>query len=1077
MWIEEIFITAFGAFSGGFVKDLSPGLNVLVGHNEAGKTTILEFVRSVFFGFRKKSPKTNIYESPAGKARSGWLTIRTRLQGRLRVERLEKPGLREGLLSIVDDQGNAIDPASLPLMRDGAERRLFQSFFAFDLDSIRQLDQDALRGKIVATALGSFQTNPLDVMKRVDERVKALGRRSSRDDGSLEGIQSRIKEIDKRLKILCEKPKRHEALKIELDSVNNSVRECQEKIRTQEALIEGLVERLRFEEEWKRLDSLDREIVRLEEVRHFPADGVMRLNQALERLREAREGVSEEQKILDHLRDRYESLNPDSTLIENEDAIHLLCREATRLAPLPGEIEKAQAALQRSSALAEQAIMDLGLGWSRERISSSDTSIALEHGIRSFISSWRVCSGKILDLRSRMAEAQERCTRQTEKLQRMQGELRQLESNCRGYLSWESRRRLQEWNEISTRVSDLRERLAEKSQILRRAIGHSEELNERLEELHSAGSSMVPSFPFWALVALLICSGAGLLVVSGGAASQFSNVLAPIGLLLACAVPAIITWKVRGDRHRLQALTSQKDALKRKSAETAGEIAAIERQRRSIIQEIQSAHSEAAEIALQVLGDPNAGPAEVLKAENRSAAAEEPFRQRQALEDTIRFNMADAEIEENRRKEIEKSLRAAEQEMASARAQWMKYLSESGFDSEPEPETALELIRRVKEIKNTISEIEREETHLAEMKEEWKNFSAQVKVLGSQMACPVPTDVSPMDQVEQWMRAEKESREILVEKKTFLEKKHEREVRLGVLTKKFEESQDQIAALMESAAVVDEEAFRERGVLHDQYKALAQERRVLIDNLVSGLRCSGETEMRSKMEGQDWSSNRKLLAQSETELDEARQQSHGLAGRKGRLEKEIETLEAEEESEALLSRKEEWVARLNETAHDWISLKIASSLLTRTLRFYESERQPRVLEKTSELLRSITGGALKRVLLPLDDDSVKVERANGRRMDEELLSRGTLEQVYLSLRLANLESHCNDGFKLPILMDDILVNFDPERAGRTAQALAQFSEETGTQVLFFTCHPHVASLFPPETAVRELGLVRSWESA
>jgi len=266
-------------------------------------------------------------------------------------------------------------------------------------------------------------------------------------------------------------------------------------------------------------------------------------------------------------------------------------------------------------------------------------------------------------------------------------------------------------------------------------------------------------------------------------------------------------------------------------------------------------------------------------------------------------------------------------------------------------------------------------------------------------------------------------------------------------------------------------------VLHDQYKAVAQERRVLIDNLVSGLRCSGEAEMRSRMESQDWSSNRKRLAQSETELDEARQESQRLAGRKGRLEKEIETLEAEEESEALLSRKEEWVARLNETAYEWISLKIASSLLTRTLRFYESERQPRILEKTSELLRSITGGALKRVLLPLDDDSVKVERADGRRMDEQLLSRGTLEQVYLSLRLAHLESHCNEGFTLPILMDDILVNFDPERAGRTAQALARFSEETGTQVLFLTCHPHVASLFPPETAVRELRLVKSCESA
>ena len=41
-------------------------------------------------------------------------------------------------------------------------------------------------------------------------------------------------------------------------------------------------------------------------------------------------------------------------------------------------------------------------------------------------------------------------------------------------------------------------------------------------------------------------------------------------------------------------------------------------------------------------------------------------------------------------------------------------------------------------------------------------------------------------------------------------------------------------------------------------------------------------------------------------------------------------------------------------------------------------------------------------------------------------------------------------------MDDILVNFDPERARRTAESVAELA---GThQVLFFTCHPRTAEL-------------------
>jgi uncharacterized protein YhaN len=41
-------------------------------------------------------------------------------------------------------------------------------------------------------------------------------------------------------------------------------------------------------------------------------------------------------------------------------------------------------------------------------------------------------------------------------------------------------------------------------------------------------------------------------------------------------------------------------------------------------------------------------------------------------------------------------------------------------------------------------------------------------------------------------------------------------------------------------------------------------------------------------------------------------------------------------------------------------------------------------------------------------------------------------------------------------MDDVLVNFDPERARGIAEALANTA--TSHQVLLFTCHPHVVDL-------------------
>jgi uncharacterized protein YhaN len=58
---------------------------------------------------------------------------------------------------------------------------------------------------------------------------------------------------------------------------------------------------------------------------------------------------------------------------------------------------------------------------------------------------------------------------------------------------------------------------------------------------------------------------------------------------------------------------------------------------------------------------------------------------------------------------------------------------------------------------------------------------------------------------------------------------------------------------------------------------------------------------------------------------------------------------------------------------------------------------------------------------------------------------------------------------LPLIMDDVLVNFDPERARAVAQELARFS--TQHQVLIFTCHPETAQLFAevaPETRVIQM---------
>ena len=81
----------------------------------------------------------------------------------------------------------------------------------------------------------------------------------------------------------------------------------------------------------------------------------------------------------------------------------------------------------------------------------------------------------------------------------------------------------------------------------------------------------------------------------------------------------------------------------------------------------------------------------------------------------------------------------------------------------------------------------------------------------------------------------------------------------------------------------------------------------------------------------------------------------------------------------------------------------------------------------------------------------------GAQFPPRLLSLGTCQQLYLALRIALLECAPEVGTTVPVLADDILVNFDDDRRAGAARALAELAH--GRQVIVFTCHKEVVSTF------------------
>ncbi len=152
---------------------------------------------------------------------------------------------------------------------------------------------------------------------------------------------------------------------------------------------------------------------------------------------------------------------------------------------------------------------------------------------------------------------------------------------------------------------------------------------------------------------------------------------------------------------------------------------------------------------------------------------------------------------------------------------------------------------------------------------------------------------------------------------------------------------------------------------------------------------------------------------------------------------------------------EEASARMKAAQHNLTVLFIAQKTLQSAIAEWDKKSQPEVYRLASRLLSLMTDGAWVQVRLAEGGGIEAVDALRGA-LPAHLLSLGTRQQLYLSLRLALLITATGVGQALPVVCDDILVNFDDARRKQAAKALAELSRTR--QVILFTCHKDVAAL-------------------
>ena len=297
---------------------------------------------------------------------------------------------------------------------------------------------------------------------------------------------------------------------------------------------------------------------------------------------------------------------------------------------------------------------------------------------------------------------------------------------------------------------------------------------------------------------------------------------------------------------------------------------------------------------------------------------------------------------------------------------------------------------------------------------------------------------------------------------------------------------DALAALEKRSGVESDEfdAFRAAARrCFDATNAVATSERDLANCLGEPV---GSHEYQSKLSLLDAADDqyeiRRRLEETTEKAKELETEYGESSKRVGSLEKELEKIGGGDERLKILEDAQRSLVELRARVEEYAPIQLAHAALDRSLTVFENERIPNILAIAERFFKSLTGGrylSIERVKSPgkpkksvdLDDftfnNGENVGFRTQRAIDKEYrypsqLSQGTREQLYLALRLALVDEYCGALGRepLPILADDVLVQFDDERARNALNLFKEIAAaDESRQFILMTHHDSTRQYF------------------
>ena len=927
MKITSLQVDGFGVWSKLKLEGLGEDLNVLYGPNEAGKTTLLQFVRSVLYGYAAERQK---YLPPLHGGKAGGSLELATPNGQFQLDRHYEDNDEQITLSAAD--GTRQGEHLVKVLLSEVDESIFNNVFAVGLSEIQELG--TLGGTEAAELLynltaGMDRISLVEVMRELENSRNSI---LDREGGPCrmtqlierrEKLRGEIEELGKLTRRYGRLAAEDKQLKREIARLEEEHAQAEHQSRVVELAVS-------LRERWQQRDELDEQLAALGPGRELPVGAIDRFDELNERIENHASRIKQRDAQQKQIKRDAAGLRINKPLWRQAARIEALSEQQAWLAGLQtqvADLEKENA--QRQTEL-DNELKQLGIGGDGKSGPTPSLSRRRMPALRTPARAMKEC-------RRRLQEAERAAAQSAEEAQSLS---RQVETAIAGKGSGD--------------LSTLMEKAADRAASFRRRLQIDERLDQLLryrKEQEQRGEELLDKqmLPGWVLAAFGVVFALGFMLVIVGMfmPASFTGslgwALAGLGVVGCGGAVAGKMMMERSNDRQLMACEKQLDMLEMQIEEA-------ERER------------DALDAKLPGGGGPIASRLEA--AEGELAALEElvpvDARRSSAAQDA---QATAARVEDARR------------DLSAARHGWREALRSSGLPENFTPS-------QVKQVLSRNDHVDQLRQHLARNSEELEHRRGELdSLLGriTQLAAETGMESAgspPLVQLRLLCEAVAEQESRVKQRRQLKQRlrkvRHNRakhEEALGRLKSRRRE-------LLRECDVEDEQTLRHRAAQFAKTEVLRRQRETLSKEIETAV--GGHCPQQAIAEQLAGDAADKLETRWE-QLAERSQSFQKELGqrfqRRGQLAEQLKNLADDRRMAGKQLEMAMLEKRIKETAQRWQTLAVTSLTLEKIREIYEQQRQPETLKEASQYLDALTRGRYCRVWTPLGEDVLRVDDA------------------------------------------------------------------------------------------------------